>query len=124
MAYETNLLPKLPAYIESLFSFLSLNIISSFSLLWYHIIIFTLRQVFSLDMIVKNPYTDTMNNYVTYIHGETGLTLGVIAEKNMHGEVEVKGVFLNKQNILPILSDDVVVDIELFIGDYLEIITD
>lgn len=80
--------------------------------------------MFSLDTIVKNPYTDTMNNYVTYIHGETGLTLGVIAEKDRYGEVEVKGVFLNKQNILPILSDDVIVNIELFIGDYLEIITD
>lgn len=63
-----------------------------------------------------------MNNYVKYTHGETGIVLGVMADRDKSGEVDIKGVFLEKKNILPLISDDLVIDIQLFLENYLDFI--
>ena len=62
-----------------------------------------------------------MDNYIKYVYGETGLVLGVLGERNHIGEVEVKGVFIGGKNILGLISDDVLIDIQLYLEDYLQV---
>ena len=60
-----------------------------------------------------------MNKYIRYTHGETGLVLGVVADSNEYGEVEVKHVYLETKDITALLSDEVIIDIQLYLETYL-----
>lgn len=59
-------------------------------------------------------YSDTMNKYVPYIHGDTGIELSIVVDLTKSGDVEIKKVVHNGEDILPILGEDVIIDMELY----------
>lgn len=55
-----------------------------------------------------------MNRQIRYVHGETGIELILIVDTNNSGDIELKKVYHKGENILPILGEDITVDIEMF----------
>lgn len=60
-----------------------------------------------------------MNKIIHYEHGETGIELTVIANATRKGEIEIKAILHKGEDILPIVGDDLLVEIELYCGDVL-----
>lgn len=60
-----------------------------------------------------------MNKIIHYEHGETGIELTVVANTMRNGEIEIEAIIHKEEDILPIVGDDLRVDIELYCGDVL-----
>ena len=60
-----------------------------------------------------------MNKIIHYEHGDTGIELTIVANVMRNGEIEIKAIVHKGENILPILGDDLLVEIELYCGDAL-----
>ncbi len=78
-----------------------------------------------LDFHNKIYDTDGMKNYVKYTHGATGIVLHIMATKDSSGDVQLQDIRVDDggspcgDDILPIMGEDTVMDIELFLEDYL-----
>lgn len=71
------------------------------------------------DNSVKSIYPYHMNTYFTYIHDE--ISLDVICGCSEDGNVRVKHISVNdSDNLLSIISDQVLVDIELYAENYFQ----
>lgn len=60
-----------------------------------------------------------MNRQLRYEHGETGIVLMIIADVNKSGNIELKKVFHKGEDILPLLGEDITVDIEMYCDDFI-----
>lgn len=60
-----------------------------------------------------------MENYINYEDGETGLTLSVGYKTDKKSSIDIFSVFLNDADIISLLSDDVILNIQLYIENYL-----
>ncbi len=60
-----------------------------------------------------------MNKIIYYEHGETGIELTVVANAMRNGEIEIEAIVHKGEDILPIVGDDLLVEIELYCGDVL-----
>jgi hypothetical protein len=60
-----------------------------------------------------------MNKIIHYEHGETGIELTIVANTIRNGEIEIEAIIHKGENILPLVGDDLRVDIELYCGDVL-----
>ena len=60
-----------------------------------------------------------MNKIIHFEHGETGIELTVVVDTIGDGEIEIKAIIHKGEDILPIVGDDLLVDIELYCGDAL-----
>lgn len=60
-----------------------------------------------------------MNKMIHYEHGESGIELTVVANATRNGEIEIEGIVHKGEDILPIVGDDLLVEIELYCGDVL-----
>jgi hypothetical protein len=61
-----------------------------------------------------------MMNYINYEEGETGLNFTVYYDKSC-GSIELISVCLNDADILPLLSEEVILNIQLYVDNYLGI---
>lgn len=60
-----------------------------------------------------------MNNIIHFKHGETGIELTVVVNAMSNDEIEIEAVIHNGEDILPIIGDDLLLDIELYCNDAL-----
>lgn len=60
-----------------------------------------------------------MNKIIHYEHWETGIELTIVANTISDGEIEIEAILHKEEDILPIVGDDLLVDIELYCGDVL-----
>jgi hypothetical protein len=60
-----------------------------------------------------------MNKIIHCEHWETGIELTIVANTLKNGEIEIKAILHKGEDILPIVGDDLLVDIELYCGDVL-----
>ena len=60
-----------------------------------------------------------MNKMIHYEHGESGIELTVVANAVRNGEIEIEEIVHKGEDILPIVGDDLLVEIELYCGDVL-----
>ena len=60
-----------------------------------------------------------MNKIIHYEHWETGIELTIVANTLRNGEIEIEAILHKGEDILPIVGDDLLVDIELYCGDVL-----
>jgi hypothetical protein len=60
-----------------------------------------------------------MNKIIHYEHGESGIELTVVANGVRNGEIEIEEIIHKGEDILPIIGDDLLVEIELYCGDVL-----
>jgi len=62
-----------------------------------------------------------MDKYIRYTHGETGIALLILADISDDGNVDIKKVLHKGEDILPLLGEDIIVDIELFVEDFISV---
>lgn len=60
-----------------------------------------------------------MNKIIYYEQGETGIELTIVANAMRNGEIEIEAIVHKGENILPLVGDDLLVEIELYCGDVL-----
>lgn len=60
-----------------------------------------------------------MNKIIYYEQGETGIELTIVANTMRNGEIEIEAIVHKGENILPLVGDDLLVEIELYCGDVL-----
>lgn len=60
-----------------------------------------------------------MNKMIHYEHGESGIELTIVANAMRNGEIEIEEIVHKGEDILPIVGDDLLVEIELYCGDVL-----
>lgn len=60
-----------------------------------------------------------MNKIIYYEQGETGIELTIVANTFSNGEIEIEAIVHKGENILPLVGDDLLVEIELYCGDVL-----
>lgn len=60
-----------------------------------------------------------MNKIIYYEQGETGIELTIVANAMRNGEIEIEAIVHKGEDILPIVGDDILVEIELYCGDVL-----
>lgn len=60
-----------------------------------------------------------MNKIIHFEHGETGIELTVVADITRNDEIEIKAIIHKGEDILPLVGDDLLVEIELYCGDAL-----
>jgi hypothetical protein len=60
-----------------------------------------------------------MDKIIHFKHGETGIELTVVADTTGDDEIEIKAIIHKGENILPLVGDDLLVEIELYCGDAL-----
>lgn len=60
-----------------------------------------------------------MNKIIYYEQGETGIELTIVANAMRNGEIEIEAIIHKGEDILPIVGDDILVEIELYCGDVL-----
>lgn len=56
---------------------------------------------------------------IHYEHGESGIELTIVANVMRNGEIEIEEIIHKGEDILPIIGDDLLVEIELYCGDVL-----
>lgn len=56
---------------------------------------------------------------IHYEHGESGIELTIVANVMRNGEIEIEEIVHKGEDILPIVGDDLLVEIELYCGDVL-----
>ena len=60
-----------------------------------------------------------MNKIIHYEHGETGIELTIVANTIRNGDIEIEAVIHEGEDILPLMGNDLLVEIELYCGDVL-----
>lgn len=63
-----------------------------------------------------------MIDYIDYEDGETGLLFSVCYEKTKYGDIDILSVAINEDNILAVLSDEVLLAIQLYVEDTIDFI--
>lgn len=72
-----------------------------------------------IDILLSVPDTVGMRQQLIYTHGETGIELHVTAHYSASGDITLSAVHVrSRENILPLLGEDTIVDIELFVENY------
>jgi len=60
-----------------------------------------------------------MMNYIEYEDGETGSCFEIVYNVNNSGNVEITNVYLNDKDVLPLLSEEVLLSMQLYVDDYI-----